>query len=114
MMERSTQSQLEQAIRNQEEQIVLRDKEITKLRAQLANLDAQDNLNHSLLEKERAQNAAFLCDQKSFTASLADRIAALEFERKHATKAKQLIINREIGLIQAIAHDYKKQQQETL
>lgn len=66
------------------------------------------------IESLRTQNAELLAAQKSFAASLADRIAALEFERKHATKAKQLIINREIGLIQAIAHDYKKQQQETL
>ena len=53
-----------------------------------------------------AQNAALLAAQKSFATGIADRIAALEFARKSATKAERLIINREIGLIQAIAHDY--------
>jgi chromosome segregation ATPase len=107
-MERSTQSQLEQAIRNREEQVLLRDKEITKLRAQLASLDAQDNLNHSLLEKERAQNAAFLVAQKSFAASLAERIAELEAQREKAPATLRLEINGQIGLIQAIAHDYNQ------
>lgn len=53
-----------------------------------------------------AQNAELLAAQKSFATDIADRIAALEFERKSATKAERLIINREIGLIQAIAHNY--------
>lgn len=37
-MDKSIQSQLEQALRNQEEQVHLRDKEISRLRAQLAAL----------------------------------------------------------------------------
>ena len=53
---------------------------------------------------------SLLATQKSFAASLADRIAALEFARKGATEAERLIINREIGLIQAIAHDYTETQ----
>jgi hypothetical protein len=55
----------------------------------------------------RAQNAALLAAQKRFAARLTERIAELEAaQHKSATKAERLTINREIGLIQAIARDY--------
>lgn len=68
------------------------------LRARFAAEDERDAL--------RAQNAAFLATQKSFTASLAERIAELEAQRDKAPVTLRLEINGQIGLIQAIAHDY--------
>lgn len=42
----------------------------------------------------------------TFTARLAERIAEFEAERDKMPMRHRLIINRQIGLIQAIAHDY--------
>lgn len=53
-------------------------------------------------------HAAFLAAQKSFAASLAERIAELEAQRDKAPAALRLEINGQIGLIQAIAHDYNQ------
>lgn len=43
----------------------------------------------------------------AFLASLHDRIADLETRRVRANGAERLTINGQIGLIQAIIHDYQ-------
>jgi hypothetical protein len=44
----------------------------------------------------------------AFAVSLAERIAELEARREKASPAEQYAINGQIGLIQAIAHDYSE------
>ncbi len=52
--------------------------------------------------------AALELQRRNFASAIADRIAALEYERKNAkTKASRDHISGEIGLVQAIAHDWE-------
>jgi len=44
----------------------------------------------------------------AFLLSLRARIAEFEHQRKSASNAERLIINGQIGLIQAIIHDYER------
>lgn len=68
-----------------------------------AEFELTENVEKALTELEALKRA-----QAQFLTSLHERIAELQAQRKNANIAEWLVISGQIGLIQAINHDFER------